>query len=44
MLDERMDPLEMDEIIRDWNKTQGFRKKVGAILRNTEPVFTKVDQ
>lgn len=41
MLDERLDPWEMDEVIRDVHEKQEFRKKIGTVLKGTRPLHTE---
>jgi len=42
MLDERLDPWEAEEIIRDYEKRREFRKKIGSILKETRCIATQV--
>jgi hypothetical protein len=41
MLDEKLDPWETEEIIRDLGKNQEFRKKIGMVLQGITPLFTE---
>jgi hypothetical protein len=42
MLDEKLDQWEAEEIIRESQKKQEFRKKIGALLKGTHPLSTEV--
>ena len=41
MLDEKLDPWETEEIIRDLHEKQEFRRKIGTVLKGTKPLFTE---
>ena len=41
MLDEKLDPWEMEEVIQEFNKKDQFRKKIGAILKERRPLLTE---
>ena len=40
MLDERLDPWEADEIIREFESKMEFNKRIGALLKGREPLST----
>ena len=41
MLDERLDPWEVDEIIRETESKRVFNRKIGELLKAREPLSTK---
>lgn len=41
MLDERLDPWEADEIIRESESKREFNKRIGALLKERQPLSTK---
>lgn len=43
MLDEKLDPWESEEIIREILRKEEFRKKVGGILKVTRPLSSEVN-
>ena len=42
MLDEKADPWEVEEIIRDWTSKQQFQRKIGDLLKKTTPHSSEV--
>ena len=41
MLDEKLDPWEAEEMVRDFQKKRDFRRRIGEFLRDTQPIFTE---
>jgi hypothetical protein len=41
MLDERLDPWESEEMVREIQKKQVFREKVGVLLKGRQPLLTE---
>jgi hypothetical protein len=41
MLDEKLDPWEMEEVVQELHKKDEFRKKIGAFLKVRRPLFTE---
>jgi hypothetical protein len=41
MLDEKLDPWEAEVMVRDFQKKQNFRRRIGEFLRDTQPIFTE---
>lgn len=41
MLDERLDPWEADEIIRETESKRKFNRKIGVLLKGRQPLSTK---
>jgi hypothetical protein len=40
MLDERMDPWEADEVVREYQRKQDFRRNIGAALKGKQPLYS----
>jgi hypothetical protein len=41
MLDEKLDPWEAEEIIRDLKRKEAFRGKISALFKGTQPLYTE---
>jgi hypothetical protein len=41
MLDERLDPWEAEEVAREIQKKQAFRRKIGDALKRGQPLYSR---
>jgi hypothetical protein len=41
MLDERLDQWEAEEVIREIQKKQAFRRKIGDALKGRQPLYSR---